>query len=1039
MGDRESEASEERSYSEAEEDWDEEDFEEEEFDEDDFEEVELEAGENQSGSDGESSHRLSEEDWEDQEDRGSSFYDSSHGVSRSETHSVPDGDDNRSHDEEDYDVEDDYSQGSRSRASSRDSRSYSSRRSPRSQRSRSSRGSRDDSRSSRSYGEEQSYTESRASGSYRSDTFHSEEPSIVDSRGGGSTTRNSQHGGQRSVTDSRDSTILSSHASQSRGEDRSFAEESRGTSRSGTSRQSKSSRSRRSYDEERSYDSRGSRSSRSRGSRSSRSPRSYEEDQSFADSRDRSHQSSSRRSESMGSNDDGTRSFAESQSSQGSVRFSDDRDKTEKFNNSKTDGLKSPDSSRSGSSRRSDRSHSSRRPISSRSGGSSRRSGHSRSSRSRSSRSSGRRSAVSGSDALHSTIENSTSLNGALVEESIAGEDESAIEEIIDEEIIDEESTFNEESTIEEHIVAETETYQDVDEETVDDDSTYIHERIGETIIPSADNESSFRPPQEEIPSDDDSTFVDESVLDDDNSNAESHANSTIATTTLKSPGALIHQSTRTLKTSSRKKMTPTKEEFKNSLDTLVDENMQRPSFRFEHESFIKKPDSKLDLGLKTPKRTKSMGSGGDVFDKQPTQKDVSPRRGKKKSAGPTADTSDSSNGKSSRQSNDVGLKTPQRRSSIAPDQHAHPDEVQNSPRRARRKGAMSPRPVEAKGKVSQTKTPDTHNQATAEQVSRPSAPTPSKPPQPLLHAPAPQPFEMQVEPIVKDQLCSSIAVLGTMSDAGKSIITAGLCRVMTNHGMRVAPFKGQNMSNNSSPALLPEGERRHRLYKAFKKAVGGDFPKSEEKPDSGYGEIGTAQSLQAEACKTIPRVEMNPVLLKSGGQNKKGEYLCSVLVLGKQVARETYGDLGKRTTDLRTMVLESHQALADVTDCDAIVMEGAGSCTELNLMERDIVNLPLVRALQCPWLLVANIDCGGVFAQIVGTKMCVSNRDWSLCAGIVVNKLRGEAKYFEPGPEMIEVSLLFRSYGSLHFDYRSHILVLIRKWWENQCLLCPS
>eukprot|EP00934_Nitzschia_sp_Nitz4_P000162 Nitzschia sp. Nitz4//scaffold354_size22159//7331//12950//NITZ4_008577-RA/size22159-processed-gene-0.17-mRNA-1//-1//CDS//3329548932//162//frame0 len=259
------------------------------------------------------------------------------------------------------------------------------------------------------------------------------------------------------------------------------------------------------------------------------------------------------------------------------------------------------------------------------------------------------------------------------------------------------------------------------------------------------------------------------------------------------------------------------------------------------------------------------------------------------------------------------------------------------------------------------------------------------------------------VEVIVKDPKCPSLAILGTMSDAGKSIMTAGLCRVLANDGLRPAPFKGQNMSNNASPALLPDAKRKQRLYKSFQKAVGGEFPESTDQNTTGYGEIGTAQSLQAEACRLIPRVEMNPVLLKSGGQNCNGEWLCSVLVLGKQVARETYGDLGKRTTDLRTMVLESHQALAEATNCDVVLMEGAGSCTELNLMERDIVNLPLVRALQCPWLLVANIDCGGVFAQIVGTKMCVSHRDWSLCAGIIVNKLRGDAKYFEPGPKMIE------------------------------------
>ena len=174
------------------------------------------------------------------------------------------------------------------------------------------------------------------------------------------------------------------------------------------------------------------------------------------------------------------------------------------------------------------------------------------------------------------------------------------------------------------------------------------------------------------------------------------------------------------------------------------------------------------------------------------------------------------------------------------------------------------------------------------------------------------------------------------------------------------------------------------------------------------HGEIGTAQALQAEACRQIPRVEMNPVLLKSGGKDKKtGEYLCSVVVMGQQVVTETYGKLGQRTSDLRKMVVDCHDALAEVTKAEAIVIEGAGSCTELNLMERDIVNLPLVRELNCPWLLVANIDPGGVFAQIVGTKMCVSEEDWEQCVGVIVNKLRGEAKYFEPGPKMIAVRII--------------------------------
>ena len=259
---------------------------------------------------------------------------------------------------------------------------------------------------------------------------------------------------------------------------------------------------------------------------------------------------------------------------------------------------------------------------------------------------------------------------------------------------------------------------------------------------------------------------------------------------------------------------------------------------------------------------------------------------------------------------------------------------------------------------------------------------------------------------------CPSIAVLGTMSDAGKSTIAAGICRIFSNHGVRVAPFKAQNMSNNASPALLPDMERRQQLYQSFHEATGTDptatqsnstILETAESNHQGYGEIGTAQALQAQACRLVPRVEMNPLLLKSGGRNHQGEFLCSVVVLGKQIVRETYGQLGNRTTSLRQMVLESHAALAQATQAEVIVLEGAGSCTELNLMDRDIVNLPLVRALNCPWLLVANIDCGGVFAQIVGTKACLSDQDWALCQGVIVNKLRGEAKYFEPGPALLE------------------------------------
>lgn len=221
-----------------------------------------------------------------------------------------------------------------------------------------------------------------------------------------------------------------------------------------------------------------------------------------------------------------------------------------------------------------------------------------------------------------------------------------------------------------------------------------------------------------------------------------------------------------------------------------------------------------------------------------------------------------------------------------------------------------------------------------------------------------------------------SLAILGTGSDVGKSIVTAGICRIFANNGVVVSPFKAQNMSNNSYPALLPDG--------------------------SGYGEIGVAQAIQAQASRRVPRVEMNPILLKSGGRRESdGAFLCSVVVMGKHYATEDYGDLGKRSETLMELVLEAHNKVAE--DSELVVLEGAGSCTELNLMERDVVNLPLVRRLNCPWLLVANIDPGGVFAQIVGTKACLSAEDWNLCVGIVVNKLRGGAKYFEPGPSILE------------------------------------
>ena len=215
--------------------------------------------------------------------------------------------------------------------------------------------------------------------------------------------------------------------------------------------------------------------------------------------------------------------------------------------------------------------------------------------------------------------------------------------------------------------------------------------------------------------------------------------------------------------------------------------------------------------------------------------------------------------------------------------------------------------------------------------------------------------------------------VLGTASDVGKSLMTAGIGRILARAGVRVALFKAQNMANNAVPALMPDGR---------------------------YGEIGTAQGLQARACGVLPRVEMNPVLLKSGGQLPSGKLGVQVVHLGQVIATEDWRAYQRRHLTLMDSVLAAHARLVQLTQATHIIAEGAGSCTELNLMAQDIVNIPLARRLQCPWLLVADIDRGGVFAQVVGTKAVLPAADWQRCVGVVVNRLRGDPSLFTDGAE---------------------------------------
>ena len=209
------------------------------------------------------------------------------------------------------------------------------------------------------------------------------------------------------------------------------------------------------------------------------------------------------------------------------------------------------------------------------------------------------------------------------------------------------------------------------------------------------------------------------------------------------------------------------------------------------------------------------------------------------------------------------------------------------------------------------------------------------------------------------------IAVLGTGSDVGKSIITTALCRLFANRGIRVAPFKAQNMSNNSG--VTPEGL-----------------------------EMGRAQIVQAEAARIPPHVDMNPVLLKP-----TAEIGSQVVLLGSAI--ET-GKTGAAHDDNERLFKEACDALDRLRqEYELIVLEGAGSCAEVNLMSHDIVNFRMATYAHAPILLVADIDRGGVFAQIIGTLECLEQNQRAQINGFIINRFRGDIHLFEDGVCWIE------------------------------------
>jgi adenosylcobyric acid synthase len=209
------------------------------------------------------------------------------------------------------------------------------------------------------------------------------------------------------------------------------------------------------------------------------------------------------------------------------------------------------------------------------------------------------------------------------------------------------------------------------------------------------------------------------------------------------------------------------------------------------------------------------------------------------------------------------------------------------------------------------------------------------------------------------------IAVLGTGSDVGKSIIAAGICRYLSDKGQQVAPFKAQNMSNNSG--ITPEGL-----------------------------EIGRAQIVQAEAARIPPHVHMNPILLKPFGDKQS-----QVVLNGKVHGNHTAMDYHTCKSFYFEQACRAFDALA--ARYDRIVLEGAGSCAEVNLMDTDIVNFPMAEYAGADVLLTADIHRGGVFAQVVGTLACLPQRFRDRVKGIIINRFRGDIDLFKQGVAWIE------------------------------------
>ena len=229
-----------------------------------------------------------------------------------------------------------------------------------------------------------------------------------------------------------------------------------------------------------------------------------------------------------------------------------------------------------------------------------------------------------------------------------------------------------------------------------------------------------------------------------------------------------------------------------------------------------------------------------------------------------------------------------------------------------------------------------------------------------------------------------TLMVQGTTSDAGKSLLVTGLCRVLVRRGMRVAPFKPQNMALNS--AVTVDG-----------------------------GEIGRAQAVQAQACGLAPHSDMNPVLLKPNTDAG-----AQVIIQGRAIGNMDAGEYHYYKRIARTAVLASYWRLC--AQYSVILVEGAGSPAEINLRTHDIANMGFAEAVDCPVLIIADIDRGGVFAHLVGTLALLAETEQARVAGFVINRFRGDLALLEPGLDWLEHRTGKPVFGVLPYLHDLHL-----------------